>query len=165
MFLSIFSCVQAVSTYSEALKCLEDDDACLVNRAIAYAMLGESDNAMDDFNKACEFWQHKARPSKKLANSMLPIALCVGSPFVCWESLWVWGVPLGVGSPSGYGESLWVWGISLGVGNPSGCGEYLWVWGIPLGVGSPSGCGESLWVYGILLACNVDALEKKSVFS
>ena len=51
----IFSSVQAVSTYSEALKSSEDDDACLVNRAIAYVMLGESDNAMDDFNKACEF--------------------------------------------------------------------------------------------------------------
>ena len=51
----IFSSVQAVSTYSEALKCSEDDDACPVNRAIAYVMLGESGNAMDDFNKACEF--------------------------------------------------------------------------------------------------------------
>ena len=51
----IFSSVQAVSTYSEALKSSEDDDACLVNRAIAYVMLGESGNAMDDFNKACEF--------------------------------------------------------------------------------------------------------------
>ena len=51
----IFSSLQAISTYSEALKSSEDDDACLVNRAIAYVMLGESDNAMDDFNKACEF--------------------------------------------------------------------------------------------------------------
>ena len=43
----LFSCLQAIS---------DDDDSCLINRGIAYTMLGELDNAMEDFNKACKLF-------------------------------------------------------------------------------------------------------------
>jgi len=52
----LFSCLQAISQYTEALGSSDDDDSCLVNRGIAYTMLGEMDNAMEDFNKACKLF-------------------------------------------------------------------------------------------------------------
>ena len=60
----LFSCLQAISQYTEALGSSDDDDSCLVNRGIAYTMLGELDNAMEDFNKACKLFAMSMMISK-----------------------------------------------------------------------------------------------------
>lgn len=44
---------QALNSYTEAIShCVQDDDSILINRAITYSIMQQTDSAMEDFERA-----------------------------------------------------------------------------------------------------------------
>ena len=53
---SLYLLLQAVASYSKALETCPNDDAVLVNRAISYVVLGDSDRSLADLNTASKYY-------------------------------------------------------------------------------------------------------------